>query len=341
MNARSEPRLLEVEDLQVRFFTRRGVAEAVRNVSLSLDKGETLGLVGESGSGKSVTAQAIMGLIQLPGKVTGGQIRWKGESLRGPAGARLARRIRGKEVAMVFQDPMTSLNPLFPVKTQIGEVLRQHMGMNRRQAHDRVIELLELVDMPSPQRRAEQYPHEFSGGMRQRIMIAMALACEPELLIADEPTTALDVTIQAQILELIAEIQQRLGLAVLLITHDLGVVAGVCHRVAVMYGGKIVETGPLAELFERPGHPYTTGLLRSTPRLDLVQHRLSGIDGTPPELIRPPAGCPFQPRCPLAIDRCVEEMPPLDRHEGGREVACWRAFAEIAVQPAQGKRGVG
>jgi peptide/nickel transport system ATP-binding protein len=341
MNAHGEPRLLEVEDLQVRFFTRRGVAEAVRDVSLSLDKGETLGLVGESGSGKSVTAQAIMGLIQLPGKVTGGQVRWKGESLRGPAGARLARRIRGKEVAMVFQDPMTSLNPLFPVKTQIGEVLRHHMGMNRRQAHDRVIELLELVGMPSPRRRAEQYPHEFSGGMRQRIMIAMALACEPELLIADEPTTALDVTIQAQILELIAEIQQRLGLAVLLITHDLGVVAGVCHRVAVMYGGKIVETGPLAELFERPGHPYTTGLLRSTPRLDLVQHRLSGIDGTPPELIRPPAGCPFQPRCPLAIDRCVEEMPPLDRHEAGREVACWRAFAEIAVQPAQGKRGVG
>jgi oligopeptide/dipeptide ABC transporter ATP-binding protein len=341
MSARSEPGLLEVEDLQVRFFTRRGVAEAVRNVSLSLDKGETLGLVGESGSGKSVTAQAIMGLIQLPGKITNGQVRWKGESLHGPAGARLSRRIRGREVAMVFQDPMTSLNPLFPVKTQIGEVLRHHMGMSRRQAHDRVIELLELVGMPSPQRRAEQYPHEFSGGMRQRIMIAMALACQPELLIADEPTTALDVTIQAQILELIAEIQQRLGLAVLLITHDLGVVAGVCHRVAVMYGGKIVETGPLAELFERPGHPYTAGLLSSTPRLDLVQHRLSGIDGTPPELIQPPAGCPFQPRCPLAIDRCAEEMPPLDRHDGGREVACWRAFAETAVQPAQAERGLG
>jgi peptide/nickel transport system ATP-binding protein len=340
VSAPGEPKLLEVEDLQVSFFTRRGVAEAVRNVTLSLDKGETLGLVGESGSGKSVTAQAIMGLVHLPGKITAGDVRWKGQSLGGQDGARLSRRIRGKEVAMVFQDPMTSLNPLFPVKTQIGEVLRHHMGMSRRQAYDRVIELLELVGMPSPQRRAEQYPHEFSGGMRQRIMIAMALACEPELLIADEPTTALDVTIQAQILELIAEIQARLGLAVLLITHDLGVVAGVCHRVAVMYGGKIVETGPLAELFERPGHPYTTGLLRSTPRLDLVQPRLSGIDGTPPELIQPPIGCPFQPRCPLAIDRCIEDMPPLERHDGGREVACWRAFAGTAGEPAQAGRSL-
>jgi peptide/nickel transport system ATP-binding protein len=341
MSAQGQPRLLEVSDLQVRFFTRHGVAQAVRNVSLELDKGETLGLVGESGSGKSVTAQAIMGLIHLPGKITAGDVRWKGVSLRGPDGARLARGIRGKEVAMVFQDPMTSLNPLFPVKTQIGEVLRHHLGMSRRQAYARVVELLELVGMPSPRRRAEQYPHEFSGGMRQRIMIAMALACEPELLIADEPTTALDVTIQAQILELIAEIQQRLGLAVLLITHDLGVVAGVCHRVAVMYGGKIVETGPLAELFERPGHPYTMGLLRSTPRLDLVQPRLAGIEGVPPELVQPPGGCPFQPRCPLAIDRCAEEMPPLDRHDGGREVACWRAFAEAAVQPAEARRSLG
>jgi peptide/nickel transport system ATP-binding protein len=341
MSAPGEPRLLEVEDLEVRFFTRRGVAEAVRGVSLSLDKGETLGLVGESGSGKSVTAQAIMGLIQLPGKITGGDVRWKGETLRGRDGARLSQRIRGKELAIVFQDPMTSLNPLFPVKTQIGEVLRHHLGMSHRQAHDRVIELLELVGMPSPRRRAEQYPHEFSGGMRQRIMIAMALACEPELLIADEPTTALDVTIQAQILELIAEIQGRLGLAVLLITHDLGVVAGVCHRVAVMYGGKMVETGPLAELFERPGHPYTAGLLRSTPRLDLVRPRLSGIDGTPPELIQPPVGCPFQPRCPMAVDRCVDEMPPLERHDGGREVACWRAFAEAAGEPAEAERSLG
>jgi peptide/nickel transport system ATP-binding protein len=326
-------RLLEVEGLQVRFYTRRGVAYAVREVTLSLDQGETLGLVGESGSGKSVTAQAILGLIQLPGKITAGQVRWKGQPLSGPEGQRLAARIRGKELAVVFQDPMTSLNPLFPVKTQIGEVLRRHLGMGRRQAHERVVELLDLVGVASPRRRADQYPHELSGGMRQRVMIAMALACEPELLIADEPTTALDVTIQAQILELIAELQQRLHLAVLLITHDFGVVAGVCHRVAVMYGGKIVETGPAGELFRRPGHPYTAGLLRSTPRLDLVQHRLNGIEGVPPELLDPPPGCPFEPRCPLAVERCASEMPPLDDYDG-REVACWRAFATTDGEPA-------
>ena len=325
-------RLLEVEDLQVRFYTRRGVAHAVRDVSLSLDRGETLGLVGESGSGKSVTAQAILGLIELPGKVTHGQVRWKGQTLLGPEGARLAGRIRGKELAVVFQDPMTSLNPLFPVKTQIGEVLRRHLGMSRKQAHERVVELLDLVGVASPRRRADQYPHELSGGMRQRVMIAMALACEPELLIADEPTTALDVTIQAQILELIADLQQRLHLAVLLITHDLGVVAGVCHRVAVMYGGKIVETGPAGELFRRPGHPYTAGLLSSTPRLDLVQHRLNGIEGVPPELLDPPPGCPFEARCPLAVERCAE-MPPLADYDG-REVACWRAFATSDGEPA-------
>jgi peptide/nickel transport system ATP-binding protein len=333
MSARPD-RLLEVEHLQVRFFTRRGVAQAVRDVNLCLDRGETLGLVGESGSGKSVTAQAVMGLVRLPGRISGGQIRWKGQSMLGREGERLARRIRGKEVAMVFQDPMTSLNPLFPVKVQIGEVLRRHLGMSRGQALARVVELLELVGVASPRRRADQYPHELSGGMRQRVMIAMALACEPELLIADEPTTALDVTIQAQILELIAELQQRLHLAVLLITHDLGVVAGVCHRVAVMYGGRIVETGPAGELFHRPGHPYTSGLLHSTPRLDLIQRRLEGIDGVPPDLLHPPSGCPFHPRCPLVIERCADEMPPLDEH-GGREVACWRAFAESDGAPTE------
>ncbi len=324
--------LLEVEDLRVHFETEDGLVKAVDGVTFAVRQGETLGLVGESGSGKSVTAQAILGLIQLPGKITNGQVRWKGQPLAGPEGERLAARIRGKELAVVFQDPMTSLNPLFPVKTQIGEVLRRHLGMNRKQAHERVVELLELVGVASPRRRADQYPHELSGGMRQRVMIAMALACEPELLIADEPTTALDVTIQAQILELIAELQQRLRLAVLLITHDLGVVAGVCHRVAVMYGGKIVETGPASELFRRPGHPYTAGLLRSTPRLDLVQRRLDGIEGVPPELVDPPPGCPFQPRCPLAVERC-EEMPPLDRYDG-REVACWRAFDTVDGAPA-------
>ncbi len=320
--------LLDVQDLEVRFFTRRGVAQAVRGVSLHIHPGETVGLVGESGSGKSVTAQAIIGLIQLPGRITAGDVRWKGHSLLGSEGERLARSIRGKELAMVFQDPMTSLNPVFTIGMQIGEVLRHHLGMSREQSRERTIELLELVGISSPARRVEQYPHEFSGGMRQRMLIAMALACEPQLLIADEPTTALDVTIQAQILELLAELQQRLSVAILLISHDLGVVAQVCNRISVMYAGKIVESGPAEQVFERPGHPYTAGLLRSTPRLDRVQSRLVGIDGAPPDLVHPPGGCAFHARCPVGFERCVAEMPPLQTHEGGREVACWRAFAE-------------
>ncbi len=320
--------LLAVDHLDVRFFTRRGEAHAVRDVSFTIDRGETLGLVGESGSGKSVTSLAVLGLIQLPGKVTGGDVRWKGRSVLGPAGERYGRKIRGRELAVVFQDPMTSLNPLFTIGVQIGEVLRHHMGMTKSQAHDRSVELLDLVGISNPRQRVRQYPHEFSGGMRQRMLIAMALACEPELLIADEPTTALDVTIQAQILELLADLQQRLGVAVLLISHDLGVVAQVCHRIAVMYAGKIVESGPAEQVFERPGHPYTAGLLRSTPRLDLRQERLVGIDGSPPDLSRPPSGCPFHPRCELADQRCADEMPPIDPHDGGREVACWHAFAE-------------
>jgi peptide/nickel transport system ATP-binding protein len=320
--------LLEVSDLDVRFFTRAGVVQAVRGVSLTVDPGETVALVGESGSGKSVTALAVLGLIQLPGKITGGDIRWKGRSLLDKPGRRYARSIRGKELAIVFQDPMTSLNPLFTVGQQIGEVLRRHLGMSRAAAEKRVIELLELVGIPSAPERARARPHELSGGMRQRVMIAMALACEPEVLIADEPTTALDVTIQAQILDLIGDLQQQLGLAVLMITHDLGVVAGVCKRVAVMYGGKVVENAPAEELFERPGHPYTVGLLRSTPRLDVIRTRLVGIDGSPPNMIDPPTGCPFHPRCPIAESRCEQEMPPLERHYQGREVACWRAFAE-------------
>jgi peptide/nickel transport system ATP-binding protein len=326
--------LLEVENLHVHFFTRRGTAHAIRGVSFQIHEGETLGLVGESGSGKSVTAQAVLGLIQLPGKVTDGDIRWEGKSLVGPGGEKYARQLRGRDIAMVFQDPMTSLNPLFTIGFQIGEVLRHHLGMSKRQAHERTVELLDLVGISLPAQRIGQYPHEFSGGMRQRMLIAMALACEPKLLIADEPTTALDVTIQAQILELLAEVQQRLKLAILLISHDLGVVAQVCNRIAVMYAGKIIEMGPAVPVFDRPGHPYTTGLLKSTPRLDDVQARLVGIDGSPPDLINPPSGCPFHPRCPLAEERCVEEMPPLEPHGGGREVACWRAFTEPVREPA-------
>jgi oligopeptide/dipeptide ABC transporter ATP-binding protein len=317
--------LLEVDHLYVKFFTRRGTVHAVRDVSFSIARGETLGLVGESGSGKSVTAQALMGLIELPGRITSGDVRWKGQSLVSDA-ERTLRKVRGNEIAMIFQDPMTSLNPLFTVGAQIAEVLRRHLGFSKRAARARVVELLELVGINNPGVRVEQYPHEMSGGMRQRVLIAMALACEPQLLIADEPTTALDVTIQAQILELIAEIQQRLGLSVLLITHDLGVVAGLCDRVAVMYAGQIVEVAPAADLYARPGHPYSAGLLRSTPRLDVVIPRLVSIEGSPPDLVRPPTGCAFASRCALATQQCLDATPGLRAHSAVRRVACWRPF---------------
>jgi oligopeptide/dipeptide ABC transporter ATP-binding protein len=317
--------LLEVDHLEVQFFTRRGVVQAVRGVSLTIEKGETLGVVGESGSGKSVMAQTLLGLTELPGRITGGDVRWKGQSLVHDAESTLTR-VRGREIAMIFQDPMTSLNPLLSVGQQIIEVLRRHLGMNRQQARARAIELLDLVGIANPSARVDQYPHEMSGGMRQRVLIAMALSCEPELLVADEPTTALDVTIQAQILELVADLQQRLGLAVMLITHDLGVVAGLCDRVAVMYSGKLVELASADELFANPAHPYAAGLLRSTPRLDLVTERLVSIDGAPPDLVAPPPGCPFAARCSLATDECVAEMPGLHTLDGGRKVACWRPF---------------
>ena len=320
----NEP-LLEVDHLEVQFFTRRGTVQAVRGVSFALDRGETLGVVGESGSGKSVMAQTLLGLTELPGKITGGDVRWKGQSLVHDASETL-QRVRGREIAMIFQDPMTSLNPVFTIGTQIGEVVRRHMGATRKQARARAVELLQLVGIANPQERVNQYPHEMSGGMRQRVLIAMALACEPELLVADEPTTALDVTIQAQILDLIADLQQRLGLAVLLITHDLGVVAGLCDRVAVMYSGKLVELASADELYAEPAHPYTTGLLQSTPRLDVVMPRLVSIDGTPPDLVAPPAGCPFAARCSLATTQCLEEMPGLQTYPSGRKVACWRPF---------------
>jgi peptide/nickel transport system ATP-binding protein len=323
--ARSQ-RLLEVDDLQVCFDTTRGTVPAVRGVSFQVTAGETLGLVGESGSGKSVTSQAVLGLIERPGRIAGGDIRWKGRSLLGPTNARYAREIRGKEVAVVFQDPMTSLNPLFTVGMQIAEVTRHHLGLNRRQATERAVELLDLVGIAFPRQRVKQYPHELSGGMRQRVMIAIALACEPELLIADEPTTALDVTIQAQILELVADLQQRLGLAVLLITHDLGVVAGLCHRVQVMYAGRLVESGGAHDVFAEPGHPYTAGLLHSTPRLDVVHRRLVAIDGAPPDVRRLPRGCSFHPRCPIATERCADEEPPTVEGESQRAAVCFRAF---------------
>ena len=311
--------LLDVEHLEVQFFTRRGRVRAVRDVSFTIAKGETLGLVGESGSGKSVTAQALLGLIELPGRITGGDVRWKGRSLVHDAASTL-NEVRGHEIAMVFQDPMTSLNPLFTVGAQIAETLRRHLHLGRKASHARAVELLDLVGIANPTQRAKQYPHEMSGGMRQRVLIAMALACEPQLLVADEPTTALDVTIQAQILDLIAELQERLGLAVLLITHDLGVVAGLCDRVAVMYAGKLVEVAQADALFARPGHPYTQGLLRSTPRIDEVSDRLVSIEGVPPDLVHLPVGCPFSDRCPLVnrTAECPGWPPPRRARCSGR-----------------------
>ncbi len=317
--------LLEIEKLQVHFTTRSGIVQGTRNVNLHVDYGETLGLVGESGSGKSVTFQAAMGLITTPGEIIAGDIRWKGRSFFAAGGRDYLHKVRGKELAMIFQDPMTSLNPVFTIGTQICEVLRHHLGMNRQQARQRTIELLDLVNISAPEKRIHQYPHELSGGMRQRVMIAMALACEPELLIADEPTTALDVTIQAQILELLADLQDRLKLSVVMITHDLGVIAQLCHRVAVMYAGEIVEVGGAEEIFEQPIHPYTQGLLRATPRPDEVTERMIAIEGVPPNLISPPAGCAFAERCDQAKQGCTQRQS-LTAYDENRQVSCWCAL---------------
>jgi peptide/nickel transport system ATP-binding protein len=264
-----------------------------------------------------------MGLVNVPGVISSGDIVWKGRSLLDRSGQSYARKIRGKEVAIIFQDPMTSLDPLFSVGMQIGEVLRHHLGMSRAAARVRTLELLSLVGITAPGRRIDQYPHELSGGMRQRVMIAMALACEPELLIADEPTTALDVTIQSQILDLLMSLQETFGLAIILITHDLGVVARLCDRVAVMYGGRIVEEGLAAAMFEHPLHPYTAGLLRATPRLADRRERLSSIEGTPPHLLSSPAGCSFAPRCESATEVCIKKDPLLTAAADRRAVACW------------------
>jgi peptide/nickel transport system ATP-binding protein len=318
--------LLEIEDLRVHFTTRSGIVRAVRGANLQVGYGETLGLVGESGSGKSVTFQSVLGLITAPGEIVSGDIRWKGRSLLGRANREYLRQVRGKEITMIYQDPMTSLNPVFSIGTQISEVLRHHMGMGRKQARQRAVDLLDLVNISAPGKRLHQYPHELSGGMRQRVMIAMALACEPELLIADEPTTALDVTIQAQILELLADLQKRLNLSVVLITHDLGVVAQLCHRVAVMYGGEIQEVGIAEDIFEKPIHPYTRGLLRATPRLDEVMDRMITIEGTPPDLIAPIHGCSYAPRCEHAKDSCKKHQIQLTDYEENRQVTCWCAL---------------
>jgi len=321
--------LLEVSDLKTHFFTRDGVVKAVDGVTFSLEGGKTLAVVGESGSGKSVTALSLMRLIQdPPGKIVSGQIVFKGQDILEMPDAEV-RGLRGNRIAMIFQDPMTSLNPVYRVGQQVGESLRLHKGMSRRQALERAVELLALVGIPNPADRARDYPHQFSGGMRQRAMIAMALACDPDILIADEPTTALDVTIQAQILDLMVELQQRTGTSIIMITHDLGVVADMADDVMVMYGGKQVEYSTSDEVFYSPMHPYTWGLLDSLPRHDIDEKgTLLPITGQPPSLIRVPSGCSFHPRCPYAQPVCAAEVPALREATPGHLVACHFAGQE-------------
>ncbi|MDP9302992.1 MAG: ABC transporter ATP-binding protein [Actinomycetota bacterium] len=319
--------LLEVEDLRVEFSTRRGTVYAVNGISFAIAPGETLGIVGESGCGKSVTSLAILGLLAGNGRVRSGRALFEGRDLI-KLKDRALRGIRGREIAMIFQDPMTSLNPVLTIGRQIRETLETHFDMNRKEAEARAAELIDRVGIPSAKARLRDYPHQFSGGMRQRAMIAMALACEPKLMIADEPTTALDVTIQAQILDLLRELVAEENAALILITHDLGVVAGMCERVNVMYAGMFMETGSAEQLFGTPRHPYTLGLLQSVPRLDLGRRaRLHPIEGSPPNMLHAPSACPFQPRCRYEVDLSSREVPPLVEIEPGHKVACFNPVA--------------
>jgi len=319
-------RLLEIKGLKTHFFTEEGVVRAVDGVDLHIDKGETLGVVGESGCGKTVTALSVMKLIAMPpGKIVEGQMLYAGRDLVTLPPAQM-RKVRGKEISMVFQEPMTSLNPVFTIGEQIAEAVRLHEGLGRRAAMDKTIEMLKIVHIPNAERRVKEYPHQLSGGMRQRVMIAMALSCNPKLLIADEPTTALDVTIQAQILELLNELKAKLGMAVLLITHDMGVIAETAQRVMVMYAGKVVEEASVKELFKEPLHPYTQGLLRSIPRIDtaaIQKKRLEAIPGVVPSLLHLPQGCRFAPRCAFVKPMHLEKEPPLKEVKPGHKVACW------------------
>ena len=317
--------LLRVQDLQVHFDTDDGVLHAVDGVNFHIDRSETLGVVGESGCGKSVTAMTIMKLLAMPpGRIANGQIWFQGKDLV-QADAQSMRNLRAKEIAMIFQEPMTSLNPVLSVGEQIAESLRLHEGLTPKQAMAKAIQMLGLVNIPKPEQRINDYPHQFSGGMRQRVMIAMALACKPKLLIADEPTTALDVTIQAQILDLLNQLKSQMGLSIMLITHAMGVVAETAQRVVVMYAGRVVEEATVEKLFASPAHPYTKGLIRSIPRIDFDsahKQRLEAIPGFVPKLINPPIGCRFAPRCHYANDRCTQEMPELREISTGHHVAC-------------------
>lgn len=315
--------LVDIKNERLSFFTPAGEVKALNDVTIHLNEGETLGIVGESGSGKSVTAYSLMGLTAHPGKLIGGTLGFNGHEIHNMSEKEM-RKIRGKEVSIIFQDPMTSLNPVYTVGNQIEEVILLHTDKNKKEARDRAKELLELVGINEPEKRLKQYPHELSGGMRQRIMIAIALACEPKLLIADEPTTALDVTIQAQILELMQDLQKKLGMAIIMITHDLGIVASMCEKIAVMYAGRIVEYGTTDEIFYEPKHEYTKGLLRSMPRLDNEEHeRLVPIEGTPIDMLNPPAGCPFAPRCDRCMKICLKEMPPVTNFGEIHYTQCW------------------
>ncbi len=318
-------RLLEIQGLKTHFQTDDGMVRAVDGVDLAIDRGETLGVVGESGCGKTVTAMTVLKLIQMPpGRIAAGRILWQGRDLV-PLNADDMRQIRAKEIAIIFQEPMTSLNPVYTVGEQIAETIRLHEGLSRREAMDRAVEMLRLVHIPTPERRVRDYPHQFSGGMRQRVMIAMALSCNPKLLIADEPTTALDVTIQAQILDLLTEMKSRLGMAIMLITHAMGVVAETTQRVVVMYAGRVVEEATVERLFASPLHPYTQGLIRSIPRMDKdagKRTRLEAISGVVPALIDPPPGCRFAPRCKFASASCTSAVPELRTVEAGHKVAC-------------------
>lgn len=315
-------KLLSVRDLKTSFFTHVGEVKAVRGISFDVNEGEVLGIVGESGSGKSVTSLSIMGLLQYPGRVVDGEILLNGEDILTYSKDQM-RKVRGKEIAMIFQDPMTSLNPVYTIGNQVMEMILEHEKMTKREARARAIEMLKLVGIPAAEKRIDSYPHEFSGGMRQRVMIALALSCNPKLLIADEPTTALDVTIQAQILNLIKKLNRQFGMTTMLITHDLGVVATVCDKVAVMYGGLIMEYGTVDEIFYHPRHPYTMGLLGSIPHVDGGEkRRLIPIDGTPPDLINPPKGCPFSTRCKYCMNVCTREQPPYYAEDKHRTM-CW------------------
>ena len=315
--------LVDIQHERLSFFTPAGEVKALNDVSFKVREGEVLGIVGESGSGKSVTAYSLMGLTAYPGKLIGGTIDFNGHRINDMTEAEF-RKMRGNEVSIIFQDPMTSLNPVYTIGNQIEEVILLHTDKNKKEAHERARELLELVGINEPEKRLKQYPHELSGGMRQRVMIAIALACEPKLLIADEPTTALDVTIQAQILELILELKDKLGMAIIMITHDLGIVANMCDRIAVMYAGHIIEYGLTDDIFYRPRHEYTKGLIRSIPKLDAKEHeRLVPIEGTPVDMLNPPKGCPFAPRCDSCMKICLRQMPPVTNITDVHYTQCW------------------